>query len=58
LHTLLGGVAGTEGGMVVALRVVTTGRLVVEIPVDCELLSTARFVTVIGAEFTSCQKVE
>jgi hypothetical protein len=57
LHTLLGGVVGTEGGNVVLLTVVT-GCLVVEIPVDCELSSTARFATVIGAEFTSCQKVE
>jgi hypothetical protein len=33
LHTLLGGVVGTEGETVV-LKVVTTGCLVVEIPVD------------------------
>jgi hypothetical protein len=58
LHTLLGGVVGTEGGVMVVLGVVTTGCLVVEIPVDCELLSTARFATVIGADFTPCQKVE
>lgn len=58
LHTLLGGVVGTEGGVTVDLRVVTSGCLVVEIPVDCELLSTARFATLIGADFTPSQKVE
>jgi hypothetical protein len=58
LHTLLGVVEGTEGGMVVVLSVVTIGCLVVEIPVDCELLSTARFATFIGADFTPSQKVE
>jgi hypothetical protein len=53
LHTLLGGVVGIEGRMVV-----TSGFLVVEIPVDCELLSTARFATFIGVDFTPPQKVE
>jgi hypothetical protein len=38
--------------------IVVTGCLVVDIPVDCELLSTARFATVMGAEFTPSQKVE
>jgi hypothetical protein len=56
LHTLLGGVVGTEGAVVV--DVVTTGCLVVEIPVDCELLSTARLATFIMSDFTPSQKVE
>jgi hypothetical protein len=58
LHTLLGGVVGTKGGVVVEPNVVTTGCLVVEIPVDCELLSTARLATFIVSDFTPNQKVE
>ena len=58
LHTLLGGVVGTKGGVVVEPAVVTTGSLVVEIPVDCELLSTARLATFIVSDFTPNQKVE
>lgn len=58
LPTLLGGVVGTKGGVVVDPSVVTTGCLVVEIPVDCELLSTARLATFMGSDFTSFQKVE
>jgi hypothetical protein len=46
------------GGVVVVQRVVTTGCLVVEIPVDCELLSTARLATFMGSDFTPTQKVE
>jgi hypothetical protein len=58
LHTLLDGVVGIEDGVTVALIVVTSGCFVVEIPVDCELLSTARFATFTGSDFTPSQKVE
>jgi hypothetical protein len=58
LHTLLGGDVGIDGGVTVVLSVVTSGCLVVEIPVDRELLSTARFATFTGADFTPSQKVE
>lgn len=58
MHTFLGGVVGTNGGAIVEPTVVTTGSLVVEIPVDCELLSTARLATLIVSDFTPNQKVE
>ena len=57
LHTFLGGGIGSKGGVVVEPNVVT-GCLVVEIPVDCELLSTARLATFIVSDFTPSQKVE
>ena len=49
---------GTKRGVVVEPTVVTTGSLVVEIPVDCELLSTARLATFIVSDFTPSQNVE
>jgi len=62
LRTLLGGVVGTKGGVVVELTgcpvVEIPGLLVVDIPVDCELSSTARLATFIVSDFTPNQNVE